>query len=197
MNKSFFVSLGIIALSACSQEISQVVAPTQVKQQAVVQVESARIDGSSLTSSESYTLAKESQIKAAKMDKGLLSGQLQVSLKTAFTVTLIITNNQSFAVPIQYRSGMTADLHLLDPQGNKIWAWSDTMMFTQAIRDVVIAAGKVIPVKFTLPKDALAQVKGKGYSLVAVYAGHATESTTEAMGEVHLSLDEYVNSLAI
>ncbi|MPY24160.1 BsuPI-related putative proteinase inhibitor [Shewanella sp. YLB-07] len=193
MNKLFCVSLGIIALSACSQEVSQAVAPTQVKQQSVVQVEPARIDESSLTSSESYKLAKGAEKKESKMEKGLLSGQLQVSLKTGFTVSLIITNNQSFAVPIQYRSGMTADLHLLDPQGNKIWAWSDTMMFTQAIRDVVIPAGKVIPVRFSLPKEALAQVKGKGYSLVAIYAGHATESTKVAMGNVRLSLDEYVN----
>ncbi|MBE7216194.1 BsuPI-related putative proteinase inhibitor [Shewanella benthica] len=193
MNKLFCVSIGLMALSACSQEVSQAVSPTQVKPQSVVQVEPARIDASSLTSSESYKLAKGAEKKEGKMDKGLLSGQLQVSLKTGFTVSLIITNNQSFAVPIQYRSGMTADLHLLDPQGNKIWAWSDTMMFTQALRDVVIPAGKVIPVRFTLPKDVLAQVKGKGYSLVGIYVGHATESSQQAMSDTRLSLDSYLN----
>lgn len=172
MNKFFYFSLGIIGLSGCTQEVSQLVEPTQIKQQSVAQVEPARIDASSLTSSESYKLAGKAE---GKMDKGLLSGQLQISLASGFTVSLLITNNQSYGIPIQYRSGMTADLHLLDPKGNKVWAWSDTMMFTQAIRDVVIPPGKVTPVRFTLPKEALAKVKGKGYSLVAIYAGQATD----------------------
>ena len=193
MNKLLCVSLGLIALSGCSQEVSQSGEATQVKLQPVVQAEAAKIDESSLTSSESYKLAKEAEIKDGKMDKGLLSGQLQVSLTSGFAVSLLITNHQSYGVPIQYRSGMTADLHVLDPQGNKIWAWSDTMMFTQAIRDVVIPAGKVTPVTFTLPKDVLAQVKGKGYSLVGVYVGQATESSQPAMVDTRLSLDAYLN----
>ncbi|BAJ02361.1 BsuPI-related putative proteinase inhibitor [Shewanella violacea] len=193
MNKFLYVSVGFIALSGCSQKVSQGVEPTQVKLQQVAEVEGARIHVSELKYSKSYKLAKNVETVEAKMDKGVLSGQLQITMKTDFTVSLIITNKQSYGVPIQYRSGMTADLHLLDPQGNKIWAWSDSMMFTQAIRDVVIPSGEMTPVRFKLSKEVLAKIKGKGYSLVAIYAGHATESTKVAMGNVHVSLDGYIN----
>lgn len=98
-------------------------------------------------------------------------------------VTLQYTNHQSYAVPLMFRSGMTADLWLIDPQGKKLWAWSNEMMFTQAIREVVMPAGKTQNVKFRLPVN-MEEKLGKGYRLTAVFAGQATESQRPAMAKV-------------
>ncbi|MEI6858234.1 MAG: BsuPI-related putative proteinase inhibitor [Shewanella sp.] len=195
MNKLFCILVGMVTLSACSEEVSELATPIQVNQQPEAQKQpTTSNDEPSSKPLESYQLTKGGARKMeSKMGRGLLSGQLQISLKTGFAVSLLISNNQSYAVPIQYHSGMTADLHLLDPQGHKIWAWSDTMMFTQALRNVVIPAGKVIPVRFTLPKKVLAKVKGKGYSLVAIYAGNATGSSQPAMSVTQVSLDSHLN----
>ncbi|NMH64127.1 proteinase inhibitor [Shewanella sp. SHSM-M6] len=114
------------------------------------------------------------------MAQDLFTGEL--ILDSAFEpnqplkVTLLVTNVQRHAVALRYNSGMTADLWLLDPQGKRLWAWSDDMMFTQALRDTVIQAGGVIKVRFLIPAKALARVKGKGYYLEAYFAGKAQEA---------------------
>lgn len=125
--------------------------------------------------------------------KGLLTGELQVTPDNGLSVLLTITNNQDYGVLIQYRSGMTADLHLVDPQGEKVWAWADDMMFTQALRDTSIASGQMITAQFTVPESVLSKLKGRGYSLVAKYVGKATESKRVAMSDVTISLDSYIN----
>ncbi|GIU26635.1 proteinase inhibitor [Shewanella schlegeliana] len=98
-------------------------------------------------------------------------------------ITLEYSNNQRYGIPLMFPSGMTADLWLLDPQGKRVWAWSNEMMFTQAIREGVMPAGKTQYVKFKIPADIAAKI-GKGYSLKAIFAGRATESQRPAMNPV-------------
>ena len=80
----------------------------------------------------------------------------------------------------------------MDPQGEKVWAWSDDMMFTQALRDTSIASGQMIKVQFNVPESVVSNLKGQGYSLVAKYVGKATESKRVAMSDVTISLDPYI-----
>ncbi|MCK8045215.1 BsuPI-related putative proteinase inhibitor [Shewanella sp. 1CM18E] len=122
--------------------------------------------------------------KDRPMEHALLEAKLLVTDKA--NVTLQYTNNQSYGVPLMFMSGMTADLWLLDAQGSKIWAWSNEMMFTQAIRETVMPAGKTQNVKFKIPADVAAKI-GKGYRLEAVFAGKATESQKPAMSKVTYS----------
>jgi hypothetical protein len=192
MKPNILLTLSAFTLMACSQgngpDIDSslaakntdkgVTSPNEVKVKAVVIAKNSVED----------SLIKRS-ISEGKMAKGLLSGELDASVDNGLLVSFKITNNQSYGVPIQYRSGMTADLLLLDPMGNKIWAWSNEMMFTQAIRDTVIPVDKPITVKFKIPQKTMNQVKGSGYTLKAIYAGHATESKDVAMGDVTLSLN--------
>ncbi|MCE9684668.1 BsuPI-related putative proteinase inhibitor [Shewanella sp. AS16] len=134
--------------------------------------------------------------QAAKGEDGmaqdLFTGEL--ILDSAFEpnqplkVTLLVTNVQRHAIALRYNSGMTADLWLLDPQGKRLWAWSDDMMFTQALRDTVIQAGGVIKVRFLIPAKALARVKGKGYYLEAYFAGKALEAQQATLAPVRLAL---------
>ncbi|ABZ76434.1 intracellular proteinase inhibitor domain protein [Shewanella halifaxensis HAW-EB4] len=117
-------------------------------------------------------------IKDKAMSQGLLDAKLVVTDKA--NITLQYTNNQSYGVPLMFASGMTADLWLLDPTGHKVWAWSNEMMFTQALRETVMPAGKTQNVKFTIPTKVAAKIT-KGYSLKAIFAGRATESQSPAM----------------
>ncbi|GIU14264.1 BsuPI-related putative proteinase inhibitor [Shewanella sp. MBTL60-007] len=122
------------------------------------------------------------QFKEGKaMGEELLDAKLVVNNNT--DITLEYTNNQRYGIPLMFSSGMTADLWLLDPQGQRVWAWSNEMMFTQAIREGVMPAGKTQYVKFKIPADIAAKI-GKGYSLKAIFAGRATESQRPAMHPV-------------
>ena len=207
MKSNLLMTLSAVTLMACSQgngpEINADLTP-QNSDNGVSEVKEPVVKDTVVKD----TVVKETRVKAVvvakdgidhsmlkksisedKMTKGLLTGELEASVDKGLLVSLTITNNQSYGVPVQYRSGMTADLQLLDPMGNKIWAWSNEMMFTQAIRDTVIPVGKPITVKFKIPEATMKQVKGGGYTLNAIYAGHATESKSVAMGDVTLSLN--------
>lgn len=125
---------------------------------------------------------KSRQLKEEKpVGEELLDAKLVVN--TSGDITLEYTNNQRYGIPLMFPSGMTADLWLLDPQGKRIWAWSNEMMFTQAIREGVMPAGKTQQVKFKIPADIAAKI-GKGFSLKAIFAGRATESQRPAMHPV-------------
>ncbi|MCE9678815.1 BsuPI-related putative proteinase inhibitor [Shewanella sp. AS1] len=122
--------------------------------------------------------------KAEGILNGVLTSQSDVK---GLAVTLTITNPRSVGVAIQYRSGMTADLWLVDPNGKRLWAWSSEMMFTQALRDVVIGANKSVTVKFLVPAKVLAKAP-RGSMLVAKYAGRVQDSSMQAMADVELPL---------
>ncbi|RTR37954.1 proteinase inhibitor [Shewanella canadensis] len=195
MNKLLLLSLGGIMLTACSQGANKdAVAEKAIAEKAVAEkVNASAVEvPSNLELRDDKLIPKQIEPKDA-VQTGLLTGELQVTPDDGLSVLLSITNNQAYGVLIQYRSGMTADLQILDPQGEKVWAWSDDMMFTQALRDTSIASGQMIKVNFTVPESVLNNLKGRGYSLVAKYVGHATESNRVAMTDVTVSLDPYIN----
>ncbi|WP_252345710.1 BsuPI-related putative proteinase inhibitor, partial [Shewanella indica] len=59
---------------------------------------------------------------------------------------------------------MTADLWLVDDKEQRVWAWSDEMMFTQAIRDTSVKPGQTLKVMFKVPAKALERIGPEGYS---------------------------------
>ncbi|MGL5360248.1 MAG: BsuPI-related putative proteinase inhibitor [Shewanella sp.] len=83
------------------------------------------------------------------------------------SVTLSVNNPTPYPVALRYDSGMTADLWLVSRQGQRLWAWSNDMRFTQALRNSRLEAGKTLTVKFVVPSKAL----------MAILATHATGST--------------------
>nr|WP_275658952.1 BsuPI-related putative proteinase inhibitor [Shewanella sp. Isolate11] len=99
------------------------------------------------------------------------------------TVRLTITNPQPHGVSVQYRSGMTADLWLVDSRGARLWAWSSEMMFTQALRNMIIAADKTFTVTFVIPQAVLNKTS-QGTMMQAKYAGIALESHQPAMADI-------------
>lgn len=108
----------------------------------------------------------------------LLSGHLEVNAKReqngSVAVVLTVHNPQSHGVYLKFRSGMSADLTLLD--GDKpVWSWSNDMMFTQAINYKTLDAGGSTKYDFAIPNLVLKTLKQKEYTLRADFKGVATE----------------------
>lgn len=127
-------------------------------------------------------LTKEQQQSALLMGKLILPTHIEKN--KALSVVLEVTNPQSYGVPLLFSSGKSGDLYLYNDEGQKIWTWSEQMMFTQALRETVLASGKSMKVKFDVPAKLMNDLWGKDYTLQAVFAGKATESKHRVMGKV-------------
>ncbi|ABI39236.1 intracellular proteinase inhibitor domain protein [Shewanella sp. MR-4] len=125
---------------------------------------------------------------SSHQSQALLTGELSldafVDFKQPLKATLTVRNPSTQAVALRYHSGMTADLLLTTVQGKRLWAWSDDMMFTQALRDKQLAAGEELVVRFAIPPKALAGIPNDGAHLEAQFAAKALESELPAMAPV-------------
>lgn len=173
------VGLGLVVLSAlgCSQSVTS---HSSVAVAEMTKAESATVSSAIIT-----PINKSNNMKAKLNAKGLFDGKLIVNRVSgsAMKVTLHYTNNQSHGVPLIFRSGMTADLWLFNSAGKKVWAWSNEMMFTQALRETVMAAGNTQNVSFSITADVASAIE-KGDYLQAIFSGRATESTIPAMAPI-------------
>ncbi|WP_299495279.1 BsuPI-related putative proteinase inhibitor [uncultured Shewanella sp.] len=125
---------------------------------------------------------------ASEKQATLLTGKLilpaHIEKDQSLVVVLEVTNPQSYGVPLLFSSGKRGDLYLYNDKGQKIWTWSEQMMFTQALRETVLASGKSMKVTFDIPMKLMKTLWGNDYTLQAVFAGKATESKKKVMGKV-------------
>jgi hypothetical protein len=104
-----------------------------------------------------------------------------------YQMRFTVTNTQSHSIDMQFNSGMTADLLLINSEGDTIWHWASDRMFTQAIRQVRLASGETIDVDFQVPSKVLEQVKGDNYLWRAeLKAKPMDDSDTDLMAPVEL-----------
>ncbi|UJF20733.1 BsuPI-related putative proteinase inhibitor [Shewanella sp. OMA3-2] len=126
------------------------------------------------------------------MQEALLDAKLAISPfyqdAKSMAVELTVTNSNSVGVDLQFNSGMQADLWLLDPKGQKVWAWSDDMMFTQAIKQIRIGAGKSFKSQFNVPSAILAGVNKPGFTLQPKFKGLASESRLPVINAISVEL---------
>ncbi|WP_372870928.1 BsuPI-related putative proteinase inhibitor [Shewanella sp.] len=83
---------------------------------------------------------------------------------------LEVTNTAKTSVEAHFSSGMSADLRLTGAGGVLSWAWSQEMMFTQALRNQMIAAGQTLKFTFDIPKNKLLACRGE-CELTGVFVG--------------------------
>ncbi len=179
----------VVVLSACGYQTPQVNAATtmemtQSPQKSIsVQSDKPIVKAQQITTiqaTNNFTLVEgEPQMSEAIFEGRLTS---EPSAK-GLSVRLTIHNPRQHDVAIQYRSGMTADLWLVDAQGKRLWAWSNTMMFTQALRDTIVTADKTFSVNFTIPNTVLSKMP-QGILMQAKYAGIALEVNQPAMADI-------------
>lgn len=74
----------------------------------------------------------------APNDTRLLSAAAHVSVDHAVYVTLRVTNIADHSVELDFPSGMTHDVVILDSIGHQVWRWSEGRMFTQAVRTTLL-----------------------------------------------------------
>lgn len=126
------------------------------------------------------------------MDESLLHAKLEISPyyqdAKSMAVELIVTNSSSVGVDLQFNSGMQADLWLIDPKGQKVWAWSDDMMFTQAIKHIRIGVGKSLKSKFNVPSDILSKVDKRGFTLQPKFKGRSLETNSPIVNDISVEL---------
>lgn len=120
--------------------------------------------------------------------KGELTLESFVDFKQAVNAKLVLHNPAPHAISLRYHSGMTADLVLTTEQGQRLWAWSDDMMFTQALRDTQLASGESLVVAFAIPPKALAGIPMEGAYLEAQFSGIELQSGLPAMAPIVLLL---------
>lgn len=134
-------------------------------------------------SSEAELVIHQQNSEPKKMEKPLqqetlLTASLKVTEKYDkngnLAVLLTVYNPQSHDLQLEFRSGMSADLILLDNE-KPVWKWSNDMMFSQAINHKVMKAGESAEYSFAIPKAILASLKPKEYALRAEFKGVVTE----------------------
>lgn len=76
-----------------------------------------------------------------------LDATLDVSPNETVTFTFVVTATDT--VELQFTSGKVADVVVSDPNGNKVWQWGDSRMFTQALQTRTISAGSPLEQTFT------------------------------------------------
>jgi hypothetical protein len=181
---SILISSQLVGCSVPETADTNVTAITESKIDTAVQSEFVRAADPVLELATGASRLKVEQVKSDKV-QGLLQGELLfdpfVGVKQPLTVTFTVTNPQSYAVPLRYNSGMTADLWLVTMEGKRLWAWSDEMMFTQAIRDTRLDAGASITEKFIISENILAAISTDGARLEAHFAAKVIESEVPVM----------------
>lgn len=87
----------------------------------------------------SDTVAKKDVPSAAA-----LSASTQISVGPTVRVSLRVTNTADHAVEINFPSGKTHDVVILDSTGHEVWRWSEGRMFTQAVRNTLLGANETV-----------------------------------------------------
>lgn len=87
---------------------------------------------------------------------------------------LDVSHSGKGSISAHFRSGMSADLKLSGANGERIWAWSDEMMFTQALRKETISAGSSLQFRFDVPRHLLDGCGGE-CRLTAEFAGRSAD----------------------
>lgn len=88
------------------------------------------------------TMAAPAPRDTARNDARLLSATAHVNVDHAVYVTLRVTNVADHSVEVDFPSGLTHDVVILDSLGHQVWRWSDGRMFTQAVRTTLLRANE-------------------------------------------------------
>jgi len=88
--------------------------------------------------SRSDTLPKKVTTTAA------LTAASRVTVNHSVKVSLRVTNVGDHAVEIDFPSGKTHDVVILDSTGHEVWRWSEGRMFTQAVRNTLLGANETV-----------------------------------------------------
>jgi len=88
---------------------------------------------------------------ASKTQTSPVSGQIYVRRNDSrIQFALRVVNTSKKRVEITFPSGQTYDFVVLDSAGREMWRWGSDRMFTQALRNKLLAAGEALDFEETL-----------------------------------------------
>lgn len=73
-----------------------------------------------------------------------LATSLELSVKKDVVFTLHVTNTSDSHVEINFPSGLTHDFIVYDSVGREVWRWSNGRMFTQTVRNKLLAGKETV-----------------------------------------------------
>lgn len=85
----------------------------------------------------------------AKRDDRAVSGppvasSLNVRVADAVAFAFLVTNNAAKRLELNFMSGQTHDLVVLDSVGREVWRWSEGRLFTQAMQNTVLESSETL-----------------------------------------------------
>ena len=109
------------------------------------------------TASTSAVIRLEGAPRAAtKTQKSPVSAQIYVRRsESRVQFALHVVNTSKKRVEITFPSGQTYDFVVLDSVGREMWRWGSDRMFTQAVRNKLLAAGESLDFEETLNSGPL------------------------------------------
>ena len=97
-----------------------------------------------LNESAASTTNPRQNVDTTRQASHLLSAATQVAMDHGVQVTLRVTNVADHAIELDFPSGLTHDVVILDSLGRQVWRWSDGRMFTQAVRNTLLGANESV-----------------------------------------------------
>ena len=82
--------------------------------------------------------------KPKSHDGVVLTSRLAVNLKDGVAFDFAVTNDGAKRVEVNFPSGQTHELVVLDTLGREVWRWSNGRMFTQSLQNRVLRASDTL-----------------------------------------------------
>ncbi|HEU4993752.1 MAG TPA: BsuPI-related putative proteinase inhibitor [Gemmatimonadaceae bacterium] len=93
--------------------------------------------------------------KTVKAQKPTIDAQLYVHVDTNIRFALHVINAGKKRIEVNFPSGQTYDFVVLDSVGREMWHWSNGRMFTQTLRNRLLAGGESLDLEETWNNAAL------------------------------------------
>jgi hypothetical protein len=87
-------------------------------------------------------------------DAPAIGASLDVTVKDRVDFALRVTNNADKRLELNFPSGQTHDIVVLDQAGQEVWRWSQGRMFTQALQNRVLASDETLSYKASWSSEA-------------------------------------------
>jgi hypothetical protein len=116
-----------------------------------------RKDSVAVAQSRVATVAQQGQPAATRRDAKQVAADLYVRTSgSAISFSLQIVNETRKGVELTFPTGQTHDFVVLDSTGREMWRWAEGRMFTQTLRNKLLAKGESFEMQAAMDRKPLA-----------------------------------------
>lgn len=107
--------------------------------------------------------AKEAGAAVATDSAGTVAANLAITVGEQVEIAIEVANASTRRIELDFPSGQTHDIAVLDAAGREVWRWSDGRLFTSAVQNRMVGAGEVV----TYSERWKPELPGGSYTVVA------------------------------